>query len=240
MAKRGRLPAPYEQNPNSGVFSLDAARENARKLRELHDDGKDARAHVKERRGAKDVSALVKLWEEDYKDKSKPSTQRNYASIIKVIILPALGTRTVKDLDYTTIKELHRKVSKEQPIGANRMITVLSRLMNIAEMEGWRKRGTNPCFRFPKSKKTACKIVLTAAQLGRLDAAMITIERPGKLDQVAADLFRFLALSGASQWRGSQAKVVGHQFCEEHDDRDGPQDRTQHGTEGIAVEPTSV
>lgn len=178
------------------VFSLDSARESARKLREMHDEGKDARAHVKEQRGAKDVGALVKLWEADYRAKLKETTRRSYDSIIKCIILPAVGTRLVKDLDYPTVKELHRKASKDQPIGANRMITVLSRLMNIAEMEGWRTRGTNPCFHFPKTKETTCDRILTAAELARLEKAMAGLEAEGRLDQIAADLFRFLALSG--------------------------------------------
>ncbi len=179
-----------------GVFSLDAARENARKLRELHDNGKDARAHMKDQRGAKDLTALASLWRDDYRDKLKPTSQCSYDSIIKVIILPAIGSRLVKDLDYPSVKDLHRKVSKVQPVGANRMITVLSRLMNIAEMEGWRPRGTNPCVRFPKTKETSCQRILTAAELARLEAAMAGLEEAGKLDQVAADLFRVLALSG--------------------------------------------
>ena len=181
---------------SSTVFTAEAARETARQLRELHDKGKDPRAHMREQREGKDIAALAQLWADDYKAKLKPTTQRSYASIIKVIILPSIGTRLVKDLDYPSVKDLHRKVSKDQPIGANRLITVLSRLMNIAEMEGWRPRATNPCFHFPKTKETSSSRVLSAAELARLEAAMGTLEGTGKLDQVGADLIRFLALSG--------------------------------------------
>jgi integrase len=142
------------------------------------------------------LSPLVKLWEEDYRDKLKPSSRSSYNSIIKVIILPAIGTRLVKDLDYPTVKELHKKTSKDQPIGANRMITVLSRLMNIAEVEGWRPRATNPCLRFPKTKEISCSRVLSAVELARLEASMATLIAEGRLDQFAGDLFRFLAFSG--------------------------------------------
>lgn len=178
------------------VFNVKAAREAARKLRVLHDDGLDARAHMHAKRSAKDLASLVTLWEEDYRDKLKLSSRQSYNSIIKAIILPALGTRLVKDLDFTSIKDLHRKERKEHPIGANRMITVLSRLMNIAEAEGWRPKGTNPCVKFPKSDETPCQRVLTAQELARLEAAMVQLEKVGTLDQIAADLFRFLALSG--------------------------------------------
>lgn len=181
---------------SAGVFTAEKAREQARQLRELHDSGKDARAHMLSERNAKDVAALVTLWEEGYRQELKPSSRSSYNSIIKAIILPALGPRLVKDLDYPAVKALHRKESRVHPIGANRMITVLSRLMNIAEMEGWRPRGTNPCTRFPKTTETPCKRVLSAAELGRLEASIEAQIKAGKLDQIAADLFRCLALSG--------------------------------------------
>lgn len=178
------------------VISVEDAREQARQLREVHDNGEDARAHLQGKRNAKDVNALVKLWEEDYRPKLKPSSQRSYDSIIKCIIIPAFGSRLVKDLDRPSIKALWKKEGKAHPIGANRMITVLSRLMNIAGDEGWRPLGDNPCFRFPKSKEKPCPRVFTAAELTRLEASMAGLEASGKLDRIAADLIRFLALSG--------------------------------------------
>jgi len=107
---------------STDVFTAEKAREQARKLRELHDSGRDARAHMMSQRSAQDLAALVKLWEEGYRQELKPSSQASYNSIIKAIILPALGARLVKDLDYPTVKALHRKESKVHPIGANRMI----------------------------------------------------------------------------------------------------------------------
>lgn len=178
------------------VFSLDTAREDARKLRELHDQGKDARTHMKEQRSAHDIEALAQLWSDEYKDKLKPSTQRSYASIIKCIIIPGIGKRLVKDLDRASVMALYRKELKKHPIGANRMIQVLSRLMDIAEKEDWKPLNTNPCFKFEKNPESNSSRILTAAELARLEASMAGLEAAGKLDQVAADLLRFLALSG--------------------------------------------
>jgi integrase len=180
---------------SSDVFSAEDAREQARKLREVHDSGQDARAHMMDKRNAKDVAALVKLWEENYRDLLKPSTRRSHDSLIKGIVL-ALGKRLVKDLDRPTIKALYRKEKKIHPTGANRMVEVLSRLMNIAEEEGWRPLQTNPCFRFPKVKEPPCQRVLSAVELGRLESSVAALVDAGKLDAIAADLIRFLALSG--------------------------------------------
>lgn len=188
------------------VLSAEDAREQARKLRELHDSGEDARAHMDDKRNAKTMKALVQLWEEDYRPKLKPSSQRSYDSLIKCIILPAFGSRLVKDLDRPSIKALWRKESKAHAIGANRMITVLSRLMNIAGDEGWRPIGDNPCQRFPKSKEKPCPRVFTAAELARLESSTAGLEASGKLDQIAADLIRFLALSGLRSGEASNLK----------------------------------
>jgi len=114
---------------SAGTWTVDKAREQAAKLREVHDSGKDARAHLQGQRNAQDVAALVKLWEEHYRNLLKPSTRRSHDSVIKCVILPALGKRLVKDLDRPSIKVMYRKELKVHPTGANRAIEVLSRLM---------------------------------------------------------------------------------------------------------------
>lgn len=172
------------------------ARSMAEELRKKHDEGQDARAYLQAERNAKDIAALVKVWEEDYKRLLKPSTQSSHASIIKCNILPAFGSRLVKDLDRESIKAWYRKESKIHPTGANRTLEVLSKLMSIAEEEGWKPLQTNPCYKFPKVTLRPCKRVLTADELRRLESSMVGLEASGKLDKIAADMVRFLALSG--------------------------------------------
>lgn len=181
---------------SADVWTAEAARKQAGKLREVHDAGKDARAHLQGERNSKDVASLVRLWKEDYRAKLKPSTQRSHDSIISNVILPALGSRLVKDLDRPTIKDLYRREAKNHPTQANRTIEILSKLLSIAEDEGWRPLQSNPCFRFPKETLKTCKRILTASELGRLEAAMHSLEEAGRVDRIAADLIRFLALSG--------------------------------------------
>lgn len=181
---------------NAEVWSLDSAREKARELREVHDKGGDARAFVNNQREAKTIKALVVLWREDYREKLKPSTRASYDSILHTCILPALGTRQVKDLDYAAVKAMHRKESKDHPTGANRAVEVLSRLLSIAEKEGWRERGTNPCRGLEKVPLKARNRVFSAGELAALEGALTALEKVKKLDPIAADALRFLALSG--------------------------------------------
>lgn len=163
-------------------------------------------------------------------------------------ILSILGARQVKDLSYADVKELHRKVRQGRHVAkvkgadpvaktlhhkdsqgghitnANRAVAVLSRLMSIAEQEGWRPQGTNPCTHFKKSTEKPRSRVLGFAEYRALEQALVVMESasaevkssagkervkpaipaasvkkekpPECLQPQVADLIRFLALSG--------------------------------------------
>ena len=178
------------------AWTLDDAREKASELRKMHKEGRDARAHVKAERKAGDFNALVEVWREGYKSTLKPSTQKSYESILKTVILPALGTRTVKDLGYKDVKDLHSKETKEHKTNANRAVAVLSRLISIAEMEGWRPKGLNPCTDLGKNSETPRSRVLTTDEFSRLETRMSELVEIKNLDPSVRDLIHFLALSG--------------------------------------------
>jgi len=204
------------------VWTVDAARKKATALRELHEAGKDVRAHIQEERSGQDVDALIKVWREDYRPSLKPSTQLSYNSLIKVVISPILGKRLVKDLNYQDVKDLHRKTKKGgHETHANRAVAVLSRLISIAEKEGWRAQGTNPCGQLEKPSEKARSRVLSADEYLALEAALVALVSAGearktdskskleKLDPQAADLIRFLALSGLRK-----GEALGLQFAD--------------------------
>lgn len=177
-------------------WKVEDARERARELRKMHEDGIDARAYVLAERKAGDLNALVEIWRNSYKPKLKPSSQASYESIIKTVILPGLGTRTVKDLTYSDVNALHGKESKKHATNANRAVAVLSRLLAIAEKEKWRPRGSNPCGDVEKSSEKPRSRVLTTAEFARLDAGMSALVERDSLDPSVKDLVWFLALSG--------------------------------------------
>jgi hypothetical protein len=214
------------------------ARTWAERLRTQHDQGKDVRVTVKAERASQDLRALVKIWREDYRPSLKPTTQISYDSLLKDKgegkgkakprvgpILSILGARQVKDLSYADVKALHRKVRQGGHVtNANRAVAVLSRLMSIAEKEGWRPKGTNPCTHFEKPTEKPRSRVLSPVEYHSLEQALTAMESasiemksealkrkaaqsppiaegkreksPDCLDPQAADLIRFLALSG--------------------------------------------
>jgi len=190
-------------------WTVKAAGKKAAALRKMHEDGKDVLAFVQAERSGQDVNALIKVWREDYRPSLKPTSQASYDSLLKVIIGPMLGKRLVKDLSYQDVKDLHRTAKKGgHETHANRAVAVLSRLLSIAEKEGWRPNGSNPCRQLEKPTEKPRSRVLTADEYAALEAALVTLVAAGrtektqgdvkvdKLDPQAADLIRFLALSG--------------------------------------------
>jgi len=124
----------------------------------------------------------------------KPSTRVVYDSWLKVVILPALGKRLVRDLDFQAIEKMHREEAKKHKISANRAITVLSAAI-IAEKKGWRT-GSNPCRQIEKPGGNSRSRTFTADELAALETAISALCKPRAGPQ-AGDLFRFLGLERA-------------------------------------------
>lgn len=189
------------------AWDVDKARSRAGKLRQLFDDGHDIRAYLQEQREGKDLSALVDLWREEYSADLKPLTLKGYESVLKATVLPRLGSRLVKDLTYTDIRKFYNEVKKKTPVRANRSIAMLSKLFNIAEKEGWRPAGVNPCRQIDQIAEKPRKRVLSVEELRILEESMINLIENGYkgkstkgkiqfMDPMIADLVRFLAYSG--------------------------------------------
>lgn len=206
------------------------ARTWAERLRSQHEHGQDVHVAVKAERSGNDLRALVRIWRDDYRPSLKPTSQVSYDSLLKDKgegkdkakvgpILSVLGSRLVKDLTYTDVKELHRKVRQGGHVtNANRAVAVLSRLMTIAEKEGWRPKGSNPCTHFEKPTERPRSRILSPSEYSRLGAALLLMEGVGpeggpeatapsadvpaqdlvvyKLEPQVADLLRFIAFSG--------------------------------------------
>ena len=74
----------------------------------------------------------------------KPSTAYEYQRSVKFFIQPRIGTRKVTEIQRSDIAELHHGM-RETPYQANRILGVLSKMFNLAELWGLRPDGSNPC-----------------------------------------------------------------------------------------------
>jgi integrase len=171
----------------------------------------DVRARRKDELNASDLLALVEKWRLDPTGKLnlKQKTQASYESILKNNLLPELGNRLVKDINRKDVREFHAKVSKDHKTTANRAVAVLSNLLNFAQAIDWREEGAaNPCHEPPKNPERAKDRVLDPAELEALESAVSSLEKAEDLNPAAADLFRFLVLSGLRTGEAMGLKFV--------------------------------
>lgn len=157
-----------------------------------------------EERSTEEMVDLAKIWERDFAPRLKATTKASYESILRTTILPALGSRLVKDIGYDDVRSLYQKAYRDTPTQAGRAIAVLSRLLTIAEIQGWRPDGSNPCSKVARAADKPRKRILTAEELARLEAAMTTLVSTKKITPANADLIRFIALSGLRRTEAMQ------------------------------------
>jgi integrase len=170
------------------------AREEARRLRRLIDQGGDPLAEREARRVAPSVAGLVERWRADAAPKKRPRSQQEDEGLIRQWILPELGARKVADIKRADIQKLHTKITKAgAAVRANRVLALASRLFNLAI--GWEMRrpdNDNPASMIARNPETARYRYLEAGDMGRLLAAL-----PAMRNQQAADVIRVLLLTGA-------------------------------------------
>ena len=116
--------------------------------------------------------------------------------LFRSFIEPTLGNKLVNDITREMIDRVHkRRVSA--PYSANRTLALLSRLFSLAETWGMRVQGSNPCRGVERYKEHSRERYLTAAELGRLGAAMEKMLDAALIYPEAVAAIRLLLLTGA-------------------------------------------
>ncbi len=86
-------------------------------------------------------------------------------------ILPAFGELTVDAITVEQIKDWFASLS-DRPGVANRAMPVLSMMMRMAELWGYRAHSTNPCKRTRRYKMKPMERYLSAEEMARLNAVL--------------------------------------------------------------------
>lgn len=96
-------------------------------------------------------------------------------TILRLHILPTLGTKKAVAVTRTDISKLHHAM-RSTPGAANRTLALLSKMMNLAEKWGVRPDGTNPCRHVERNPERKMERFLSADELNRLGAALAEAE----------------------------------------------------------------
>jgi len=171
-------------------WPLKLARDEARRLRRLVDQGRDPMAERHAERTAPTIRDLVERWRAERAPKMRPRSRAEYESLLKRIE-PELGNRKVADVTHQDVDRLHRKITAAgKMVRANRTAAFLSRLFNLAVF--WKMRADNPVKGLERNPEQPRHRYLTDAELERLYAALAA-----EPDQQSANIVRCCLLTGA-------------------------------------------
>ena len=179
-----------------GAVTVDQARRHARELLGDVAAGRNPVEEIARHRRAPTVAALCDRFFEDHaRGRCKPSTQAEYRRNLDLFIKPGIGTLKVVDVERRDIADLHHGL-RHIPYQANRMLQVLSKMFNLAEVWGLRPDGSNPCRHVPKFPEKKRERFLRHAELERLGAVLSAAETDGRETPHVAAAFRLLMLTG--------------------------------------------
>jgi len=151
-----------------GELTVEQARSIARDWLADVRRGKDPGAEKTAARAAPSVKELCVKFIEDYsKPKNRPRTVESYQGYIDRHVVPNLGTLKVRDVTRSDVSTLIA-LMKNKPVTANRVLSCLRKMFNMAEVWGFREDGTNPCRHIPKYSETGKTRLITDDEMARL------------------------------------------------------------------------
>jgi integrase len=132
--------------------------------------GKDPSAEKTAARNAPSVKELCAKFIEDYsKPKNRHRTVKSYQGYIDRHIIPKLGTLRVGQVTRSDVSGVMTRM-KKTPVTANRVLSCLRKMFNMAEVWGFRDDGTNPCRHIPQYPECGKTRLITDNEMVRLFA----------------------------------------------------------------------
>ena len=126
----------------------------------------------------------------------KPRTLELYRAVVHRHLLPAFGPSPIAGLAREQVSSLHHRL-RETPHAANRAVEVLGRIVGMAEDQGLRPPGANPCRSIDKYRPRRRERFLSEEEYRRLGRALDEAEGGGGgASPGAVAALRLLALTG--------------------------------------------
>jgi len=192
-------------------WSVSAARERAKDLRRMIDEGQDPLAAKEELREAPHITDMIDRYIREHLPKLAPVNAGDQTSMLRQMLEPAWGDRLVTDITKSDVakfldfvaegrprpckqkpKNRARKLQghKPTPVRANRVGEVLRKMFTLAVE--WEWRADNPAQGFHRRLEHARERFLSPEELVRLAAAL-----DNAADQRGASIMRLCMLTGA-------------------------------------------
>lgn len=178
------------------VLTPDEARRDAKQLLAGVSRGDDPAGERQSRRVAPTMAGLCDRVLEEYAPlHCKPTTVKDYHSIIRNHIKPRLGMVLITEITRADVVAFHHAL-RETPYLANRAVAMLSKMLNLAEDWGLRPMGANPARRIKKFREEERKRYLSSEEQMRLGRVLADLEADGSESPYVIAAFRLLILTG--------------------------------------------
>lgn len=182
-----------------GVLTPDQARVSARELLVSIGNGEDPSAKRKEKL---DTPTFVQFWnlylERHAVPRKSPKSVKEDERVWRLYIVAAFGNLKLTAINRLDIATLHSSMAGK-PVAANRMLSLLSKMMNLAI--DWGLRRDNPCKGIRKFKEHPRNRYLSTEERTQLAKALST-----ELDQAGAIAIWLCILTGARKGEVLQAR----------------------------------
>lgn len=195
-----------------GSVTVDQARAEAQKALAAVAAGGDPQAQRKAVATAPTLADVWNRYERDHLRLKKEATQKGYKAIWKDRLSTAFGKQRVAEIGRGDVDAFHKKLGGT-PYQANRVLALLSKLLNLAEAWEWRQ-GTNPCRHVTKFRERARQRFLSDDEIAAVRRSSASLVAGGELTPHAARILELLLLTGArsgelasAQWAWVDWKV---------------------------------
>ena len=169
LARMVRGKRRYARIGNAADMTVSEARREARRLIASYiepakkDNGPKTPGHP--------MTAFVDEFLDRYARHWKPGTLESNRYLVRNHILPAFGHMTVDAIEADDVRSWFASMAKK-PGSANRTMPVLSMMMRMAELWGYRAHNSNPCKRTRRYRMKPMERCLTPEEMARLNAVL--------------------------------------------------------------------
>ena len=141
------------------------------------------------------VKELAQRYMSDYAPRKKEASRKEDQRLWKHYILPAFGDLKVSSLTREDIVKLHHAI-QHLSTTANRILSLLSKALNLAELWGYRPDASNPCRHVKKYAEIKRERFLSQEEITRLMEVLAQEEKEGKELPHVLCAIRLLLLTG--------------------------------------------
>ena len=161
-----------------GVMKVEEARIIARKLIIEAFEGNDPKEIDKTNITIKEFCNIY--LQQHAEIKKKQSSVIEDKRMMKLHILPSFGNICIKDINSVMITKHHQSMYKT-PHGANRLLSLISKMMNLAEKWNYRQLYSNPCRHIDRYKEKGREVYLTMDQIEKIGLVIKDLEKTESL-----------------------------------------------------------